>query len=236
MPGRRDCERNHWQVNGSAELAYTKLAERLGRQQPKASTLDFAESAYGFAEQRDFDGAGVVRQWVERGREKLAGLADRAEKPFPAYERRNPPRRARHGTGHPGRHCGLREPQARPELTPEDAASAAAIAEVERAFGGGQPVRQVDPLDVYRKGVEQARQAGDGLDIQIAERRLQLAEDAQAAGHNPAHMAAKINAQAQADVIAGLQASSRRRQNQRRRTPPGGGPCRGRTGFGRRQG
>lgn len=66
-------------------------------------------------------------------------------------------------------------------------------------------MRQVDPLDVYRKGVEQARQAGDGLDIQIAERRLQLAEDAQAAGHNPAHMAAKINAQAQADVIAGLQ-------------------------------
>ncbi len=123
LPDGGIAERNHWQVNGSAELAYTKLAERLGRQQPKASTLDFAESAYGFAEQRDFDGAGVVRQWVERGREKLAGLADRAEKPFPAYW--NAPESAATCPAWnrpPGRHCGLREPQARPELTPEDAA------------------------------------------------------------------------------------------------------------------
>ncbi|WP_241175536.1 Ti-type conjugative transfer relaxase TraA [Serratia marcescens] len=207
LPDGGIAERNHWQVNGSAELAYAKLAERLGRQQPKASTLDFAESAYGFAEQRDFDGAGVVRQWVERGREKLAGLADRAEKALSRVLERAGIRRDVPGMEQatPEAIAALREPQTQPEPTPEDAARAAAIAEVERAFGGGQPVRQVDPLDVYRKGVEQARQAGDGLDIQIAERRLQLAEDAQAAGHNPAHMAAKINAQAQADVIAGLQ-------------------------------
>ncbi|EEY3363067.1 MobA/MobL family protein [Escherichia coli] len=59
--------------------SYDKLARGLARQRPKESTLDFAESAYGFADRRDFDGAAVVGRWIERGREKLAELGERAK-------------------------------------------------------------------------------------------------------------------------------------------------------------
>ena len=67
------------------------------------------------------------------------------------------------------------------------------------------PARQPDPLDFFRDGLDKARAAGDGMDIQVAERRLELAEEAQAKGQNPKHVYSQINTQAQLDVIAGLQ-------------------------------
>ncbi|HAV2068401.1 TPA: Ti-type conjugative transfer relaxase TraA [Escherichia coli] len=183
--------------------SYDKLARGLARQRPKESTLDFAESAYGFADRRDFDGAAVVGRWIERGRQKLAELGDRAEKALTrvlerAGIRRDVPSIER---ATPEAIEALRRPETerqaeQAQTTPEDAARA----EVERAFGG----QQADPLAVYREGLEKARKVG-GLDEQLAERRLQLAEQAQAAGQNPVHLYAKIDAQAQADVIAGLQ-------------------------------
>ncbi|HIA2998638.1 TPA: hypothetical protein ACWP2D_005135, partial [Escherichia coli] len=64
-----------------------------------------------------------------------------------------------------------------------------------------QPTR--DPLEAFKKRLEAARGEGDGIAIQIAERRLELAADVAAKGDNPVHRYAKIDAQAQADVMAG---------------------------------
>ena len=60
--------------------SYDKLARGIAKQRPKETTLDFPETLHGFAERRDFDGAAVVRQWIERSREVVAGLADRADR------------------------------------------------------------------------------------------------------------------------------------------------------------
>jgi len=97
--------------------SFDKLARGLARQRPKESTLDFPDALHGFAERRDFDGAAVVRQWVERGREVVAGLADRAEKALgrvleAAGVRRDVPAVE---TATPEQIAALRPPQARPE-------------------------------------------------------------------------------------------------------------------------
>lgn len=52
--------------------ARARLTRTLGRERPKESTLDFAD-------RRGFDGEGVVRRWIERGRVKVGELAKRAE-------------------------------------------------------------------------------------------------------------------------------------------------------------
>lgn len=100
--------------------SFDKLARGLARQRPKETTLDFPEALHGFAERRDFDGAAVVRQWVERGREVVAGLADRAEKALgrvleAAGVRRDVPAVE---TATPEQIAALRTPQARSESKP----------------------------------------------------------------------------------------------------------------------
>lgn len=54
------------------DAARARLARTLGRERPKESTLDFAD-------RRGFDGEGVLRRWIERGRAKVSALAKRAE-------------------------------------------------------------------------------------------------------------------------------------------------------------
>lgn len=54
------------------DAARVQLTRTLGRERPKESTLDFAD-------RRGFDGEGVLRRWIERGRAKVGALAKRAE-------------------------------------------------------------------------------------------------------------------------------------------------------------
>ncbi|HBV0869500.1 TPA: Ti-type conjugative transfer relaxase TraA [Klebsiella pneumoniae] len=110
---------------------------------------------------------------------------------------------------------GPAEPKAAPRAAPErpqetaqqEDARAAALARVkavqERDRDAGREQPQQDTLAVFRNRLEAAQKAGDSIGIQIAERRLELAEAAAAAGKNPLHQYAKLDAQAQADVIAG---------------------------------
>ncbi|MCW3528649.1 hypothetical protein K6Y52_38405, partial [Burkholderia cenocepacia] len=58
LPDGTTAERNTWHVRGAAELAAGKLAQALGRERPKESTLDFAD-------RRGFDGENVMRRWLE---------------------------------------------------------------------------------------------------------------------------------------------------------------------------
>ena len=81
LPDGVQVERKSWRVATGAELAYERLAERLGRSQPKLSTLDFDTAA--FADRRGFDGLAVVRDLVQRGKqivERLKGRLDAAER------------------------------------------------------------------------------------------------------------------------------------------------------------
>jgi len=71
LPDGQTAERNTWHVRTPAELAGARLAQVIGRERPKESTLDFAA-------RRGLDGEGVMRRWIERGRAKLNGLAVRA--------------------------------------------------------------------------------------------------------------------------------------------------------------
>lgn len=73
LPDGTQAHRNGWKVANSQEAALTALVKTLGRERQKESTLDFAD-------RRGFDGEQVVRRLIERGRAKLAELADRAEK------------------------------------------------------------------------------------------------------------------------------------------------------------
>ncbi|EHD3146309.1 MobA/MobL family protein [Escherichia coli] len=209
--------------------SYDKLARGLARQRPKESTLDFAESAYGFADRRDFDGAAVVGRWIERGREKLAELGERAKAALQqAFERagirRDVPNMEQ---ASPDAIEALRQPQERPrgvflprqysdedligsrEPTPEKGHEAGQDAEFEafkRAYHGQAPKReldQADPLKPWREAVDQAEAGGHEVDIAIAARSFELAEQALQAGRNPAHETAKIKAQAERDVFAG---------------------------------
>ncbi|ENV35485.1 Ti-type conjugative transfer relaxase TraA [Acinetobacter gerneri] len=62
-----------------------------------------------------------------------------------------------------------------------------------------------DLLAAFRKRVELAQSKGDQVVTRIEERCLELAAEAVERGENPVHRYAKINAQAQADVMAGWQ-------------------------------
>ncbi|HED1613582.1 TPA: Ti-type conjugative transfer relaxase TraA [Escherichia coli] len=165
--------------------SYDKLARGLARQRPKESTLDFAESAYGFADRRDFDGAAVVGRWIERGREKLAELGERAKAALQqAFERagirRDVPNMEQAG---PDAIEALRQPQERPrgvflprqysdedligeartpakpagELTPEAAATLERI-RAARAQERGEQVRPApEPADRSQQMLGQLR-------------------------------------------------------------------------------
>lgn len=73
LPTGQSVERNVWQVLDAQQLTSEKLAQTLGRERVKESTLDFAN-------RRNFDGESVLRRWIERGREKIETLASRATK------------------------------------------------------------------------------------------------------------------------------------------------------------
>ncbi len=76
LPTGEQARRNTWRVATGEGLAYERLAERLGRERPKASTLDYLVD---FAERRGFDGLAVARRLVERGREMLGRLKGRLD-------------------------------------------------------------------------------------------------------------------------------------------------------------
>lgn len=209
--------------------SYDKLARGIARQRPKESTLDFAD-------RRGFDGEGVVRAWIERGRAKIEKLGQRAQaalgaaleragvrspapslddvaaRPGALADLRERPRAAQEkprGFGMPSSRANLAdlvgEPAA-PSIThpateapsPEDA-RAAKRAEIAARMAG--EARAPDPLAVYRKSIDAARASGDSMEIGMAERQLDLATQAQAAGRNPAHEVAKIKAQSQREAI-----------------------------------
>lgn len=73
LPDGQTVQRNRWRVGMGSDLAHSRLAQVLGRDRPKESTLDFAD-------RRGLDGESVVRRWIERGREKVSALAGRAQR------------------------------------------------------------------------------------------------------------------------------------------------------------
>src|SRR5690606_1723548 len=190
--------------------SYDKLARGLARQRPKESTLDFAESAYGFADRRDFDGAGVVGRWIERTREKLTELGERAEKAVATVLERVGVRPAERQVERPrgfvptDRHRDLSELIGGAEpapMTPEEAARAAARAEVERAFGGAQERETPKPtaddpqtrlMNKLRGDVAAAEKAGDELARIVAEGKLQKAEELAGRGEPLTHRLGEI--------------------------------------------
>lgn len=182
-----------------AELTYDKLVGKLARERPKESTLDFAETAYQFAEARGFDGAGVVRRWIARGREKLSELGARAEKALTLVFERAGIRRDAPALDRASAEL-ISGPKSSP-MTPEETARAVAMAEVERAFGGQQERQQPEPaatdpqarfLKKLRGDVTEAERSGDELGRIVAEGKLQKAEDLAARGEPLTHRLSEI--------------------------------------------
>lgn len=212
LPDGRMVERNTWHVQTAEELAAGKLAQVMGRQRPKESTLDYLPD---FAEQRGFDGESVLRRWVERGRAKVAHLAGRMRDALRrGLERHGRPdlMPATDIAGKPAM------PQQQVESTPEDekkrrAAEIAAKFRQQVAQERGEqaaPQRpQVerpapDPLAGFRAGVERAEAAGGGLALDVAKAQLAVAQEFQAAGKDPRHHAAAIMQEGQRRAFAGL--------------------------------
>jgi Ti-type conjugative transfer relaxase TraA len=189
LPDGTTAERNTWHVRGAAELAADKLAQVLGRERPKESTLDFAD-------RRGFDGENVMRRWLERGRAKVAELAGKMQRAM---------RRAldRHG---------------RPDLMPAtDIAGTPAVQRPQQI--GPSAVQQrpqaerpaPDPLAGFRAGVERAEAAGGGLALDVAKAQLAVAQEFQAAGKDPRHHSAAIMQEGQQRAFAGLAQPSQAR-------------------------
>ncbi|MEA3270361.1 MAG: Ti-type conjugative transfer relaxase TraA [Pseudomonadota bacterium] len=182
LPDGTTAERNTWHVRGAAELAAGKLAQVLGRQRPKESTLDFAD-------RRGFDGESVVRRWLERGRAKVAELAGKMRDGL----RRN---LERHG---------------RPDLMPAtDIAGTPAAQRPQQIEQPAAPQRSQaerpapDPLAGFRAGIERAEAAGGGLALDVAKAQLAVAQEFHAAGKNPLHHSAAIMQEGQQRAFAGL--------------------------------
>lgn len=182
LPDGTTAERNTWHVRGAAELAAGKLAQVLGRERPKESTLDFAD-------RRGFDGENVMRRWLERGRAKVAELAGKMQRAM---------RRSleRHG---------------RPDLMPAtDIAGRPAVQRPQQIEQPAAPQRPQaerpapDPLAGFRAGVERAEAAGGGLALDVAKAQLAVAQEFQAAGKDPRHHAAAIMQEGQQRAFAGL--------------------------------
>ncbi|MBO1859316.1 Ti-type conjugative transfer relaxase TraA [Burkholderia cenocepacia] len=209
LPDGRMVERNTWHVRTAPELAAGKLAQVLGRERPKESTLDFAD-------RRGFDGESVVRRWIERGRAKVAELAGKMRDGL----RRNLERHGRPDLMPATDIAGtptMQRPQ-QIERAPEDekkrrAAEIAAKFRQQVAQERGEqaaPQRpQVerpapDPLAGFRAGVERAEAAGGGLALDVAKAQLAVAQEFQAAGKDPRHHAAAIMQEGQRRAFAGL--------------------------------
>lgn len=209
----RMVERNTWHVQTAEELAAGKLAQVMGRQRPKESTLDYLPD---FAEQRGFDGESVLRRWVERGRAKVAHLAGRMRDALRrGLERHGRPdlMPATDIAGKPAM------PQQQVESTPEDekARKAREIAERfrqkvaqergELAASQQRPQAEQqapDALAGFRASVERAEAAGGGLALDVARAQLAVAQEFQAAGKDPRHHAAAIMQEGQRRAFAGL--------------------------------
>jgi Ti-type conjugative transfer relaxase TraA len=211
LPDGTMAERNTWHVQTVEELAAGKLAQVLGRQRPKESTLDFAE-------RRGFDGESVLRRWIERGRAKVAGLASRMRDALRrGLERHGRPdlMPATDIAGTPA----MPQPQ-QAERTPEDekARKAREIAErfrqkvaqergelaaqPQQRSQAGRPAR--DPLAGFRASVERAEAAGGGLHLDVARAQLAVAQEFQAAGKNPLHHLEAIMQEGQQRAFAVL--------------------------------
>ena len=182
LPDGTTAERNTWHVRGAAELAAGKLAQVLGRERPKESTLDFAD-------RRGFDGENVMRRWLERGRAKVAELAGKMQRAM---------RRSleRHG---------------RPDLMPAtDIAGTPAVQRPQQIEQPAAPQRPQaerpapDPLAGFRAGIERAEAAGGGLALDVAKAQLAVAQEFQAAGKDPRHHSAAIMQEGQQRAFAGL--------------------------------
>lgn len=213
LPDGRMVERNTWHVQTAEELAAGKLAQVMGRQRPKESTLDYLPD---FAEQRGFDGESVLRRWVERGRAKVAHLAGRMRDALRrGLERHGRPdlMPATDIAGKPAM------PQQQIESTPEDekARKAREIAERfrqkvaqergELAASQQRPQAEQqapDALAGFRASVERAEAAGGGLALDVARAQLAVAQEFQAAGKDPRHHAAAIMQEGQQRAFAGL--------------------------------
>ncbi|MDN8018795.1 Ti-type conjugative transfer relaxase TraA [Burkholderia multivorans] len=213
LPDGRMVERNTWHVQTAEELAAGKLAQVMGRQRPKESTLDYLPD---FAEQRGFDGESVLRRWVERGRAKVAHLAGRMRDALRrGLERHGRPdlMPATDIAGKPAM------PQQQIESTPEDekARKAREIAERfrqkvaqergELAASQQRPQAEQqapDALAGFRASVERAEAAGGGLALDVAKAQLAVAQEFQAAGKDPRHYSAAIMQEGQQRAFAGL--------------------------------
>ena len=210
LPDGTTAERNTWHVRGAAELAAGKLAQVLGRERPKESTLDFAD-------RRGFDGESVVRRWLERGRAKVAELAGKMRDGL----RRNLERHGRPDLMPATDIAGtptVQRPQQN-ERTPEDEKKRRA-AEIAAKFRqqvseerGEQAAPQQrpqaerpapDPLAGFRAGVERAEAAGGGLALDVAKAQLAVAQEFHAAGKDPRHHSAAIMQEGQQRAFAGL--------------------------------
>jgi hypothetical protein len=193
LPDGTTAERNSWRVRDGAELAYEKLAGQLARERPKESTLDFAETAYQFAEARGFDGEGVVRRWIERGREKLTELGERAEKAITRVLERAGIRRdvPAIGSATVEQIEALRDGPQRPQERPQGFVPTDRHRDMAELVGGPetgaqppqQPTgRQGQVLDRLRAELAEAQKSGDELRAKMAAGRLDKAERLAAAG------------------------------------------------------
>lgn len=169
------------------DVARAQLARTLGRERPKESTLDFAD-------RRGFDGEGVLRRWIERGRAKVGALAKRAEQAIGrVLERAGGAERGPSlgAVSEPTQAVPMRPDQALKPRVSETAAEhakakAARVAAAKAA--GGQPERD---RAQGPQTIDDARQA--------AATRLRIALEAQ--GKNPNHHAATIKRVADEEAI-----------------------------------
>ncbi|HBA7051306.1 TPA: Ti-type conjugative transfer relaxase TraA [Escherichia coli] len=207
LPDGTTAERNTWHVRTAPELAAGKLAQVLGRERPKESTLDFAD-------RRGFDGESVVRRWIERGRAKVAELAGKMRDGL----RRNLERHGRPDLMPATDIAGtptMQRPQ-QIERAPEDekkrrAAEIAAKFRQQVAQERGEqaaPQRPqverptLDALAPWRAAVERAEAAGGGLALDVAQAQLAVAQEFQVQGKNPQHHISAINKAGEERVIA----------------------------------
>ncbi len=189
LPDGTTAERNTWHVRGAAELAAAKLAQVLGRERPKESTLDFAD-------RRGFDGESVVRRLLERGRAKVSDLAGKMQRAM---------RRSleRHG---------------RPDLMPATDIAGKPTIERSQQINRPPTMEHTapDPLAGFRAGVERAEATGGGMVTAVAKAQLAVAKEFQATGKDPRHHSAAITQEGQKRASADLAQPSQNKADEER--------------------
>jgi hypothetical protein len=166
--------------------ARERLVRTLGRERPKESTLDFAD-------RRGFDGEGVMRRWIERGRAKVGELAKRAERAIGrVLERAGRTDQVLASTSVSAAPVKPADGQKRKasEIAAEHAKAKAAQVAAAKAAKAQAERDQVKPPQT----VEEVRQ--------VAQARLVAEYEAQ--GKNPRHHAAAINRQAEEEATRWL--------------------------------